>query len=37
MKIVSADFQLFRKDRRIGVLKTVGAVLHLFFMAAVVG
>jgi hypothetical protein len=37
MKIVSADLQLFQKDRRIDVLKIVGAVLHLFFTDAVIG
>jgi hypothetical protein len=37
MKIISADLQLFQKDRRRDVLKILGAVLHLFFMDAVMG
>jgi hypothetical protein len=36
MKIVSADLQLFQKDRRIDVFEIVGAVFHLFFMDAVI-
>jgi len=37
MKIFSADLQLFQKDRRMDVLKIVGAVLHLFFMDVLIG
>lgn len=37
MKIVSADLQLFQKDRRISVLKIVGTVLRFFFIEAVIG